>query len=277
MQAALQRIWEENKKFLLMVGGSLALFLLLRSCAVDGLLRSADAERQRNQKLEKEINGTRSRVIVRYPEEKKSLADLAQIESNLAGRCLSAPPSNVPDTKRSAAQIQFSEMIDAVWSKLKTKANQKGVRIPEKISTNDLGVAAGDTEADHERNAMYLEIVDRALATCVDQGMVQIEKPTIFGEEAAPIRDNEDVSMLYRRVGVTAYGPYEAYKRVFREFQKAPGFVQVRLMSLDSKSTAIPGALRGQLQFVGLRLLKEGEDASPGEKKKPASRRKKPR
>src|SRR5262245_47921916 len=135
MQAAVQRIWQENKRFLLMVGGALALFLLLRSCAVDGLLRSADAERQRNQKLEKEINGTRSRVIVRYPEERKSLADLAQIETNLAGRCLTPPPANVPDTKRSAAQIQFSEMIESIWAKLKTKANQKGVRIPEKIST----------------------------------------------------------------------------------------------------------------------------------------------
>src|SRR5262245_56877860 len=219
MQAAVQRIWQENKKFLLMVGGALALFLLLRSCAVDGLLRAADGERQRNQKLEKEINGTRSRVVVRYPEEKKSLENLAQIEANLAARYLSAPPANIPDTKRSAAQIQFSEMIESIWAKLKTRANQKGVRIPERISTTDLGVQSGDNAADHERNSMYLEIVDRALGTCVDQGMLQIEKPTIFPEEDAPIRDNDDVSMIYRRVGLTGHGPYEGHTPRSRQVQ----------------------------------------------------------
>jgi hypothetical protein len=127
---------------------------------------------------------------------------------------------------------------------------------------------------------MYLEIIDRALQTCVEQGMVQIEKPAIFGEEPAPIRDNEDVSMVYRRVGLTVYGPYDAYKRLFREFQKAAGFIQVRLLSLDARSTAASGALRGQLQFVGLKLLKEGEDAPGGEKrekKRPAVRRKRAR
>ena len=257
---AIQSIWQENKRFILQVGGGLAVFLILKSCIVDGYVGggSKDAWKS-NQKLEEEVLKLRGRVVQRYPEEKKGLADLEKIETDLAGRFLTPAPKDVPDPKRGAAQIQFSERIDRFWNELRAKANTKNVKIPEKITNNELGVFAGDSPEDLARSTAYLEILGRVLRVCVDLGMTQIDKPTVYPEEALPVRDNDGVSTVYRRVGLTVYGPFDGFKRILREYQNPGGFIQVRLVGLDSKVSTGALSLKGQLEFVAVFFEKEAE------------------
>jgi hypothetical protein len=270
----LRDIWQEDKRFLLTVGGGLAAFLILKSCAVDSLLLRAGEQRVKNHKLEGEVVKLRDEVFQRAGQERKSLEDLVQIEKDLRSRFLTAPPQNVPDSKRGAPQIQFSERIDKIWTDLRVEANKRNVKIPEKITTNDLGVSAGDTPADLEREAAYLEILGRALRVCLDKGMVQLERPVILQEEPLPLQKNDDVSVVYRRVGLTVHGPYQSYCGVFREFQSPGSLIQVRLLNLDPKGAGSTSALRGQLEFVGIDLLKAGEGEEPG---KPAPKEAKPK
>lgn len=270
----LQRFWHENKRFLLITGGGLALFLILNSCIVTPLVGNPSKERAKNQALEVEINKIRNEVIQRAPEEKRNLRDLKQIESELSARFLTQPPADIPDSSRGAPQIQFTERIERIWSDLRSKANQRNVRIPERITPSDLGVDQGDGEVENRRNASYLEILGRALRTCVEAGMVQIDKPVINQEEYLYVREDEEVLTVYRRIGLMAYGPYDAFKRVLREFQN-PGFVQVRLLNLDSKGSGGANTLRGQFEFVG--VLLEGEKVGEQEKTPPKETKTPPR
>jgi hypothetical protein len=257
-----QRIWQENRRFILQVGGGLAVFLVLNSCIVDGLIGTNAAEiRKKNGELEKGILKTRGIVVAQAPEEKRNLEELVAIEKELADRFQTARAAEVPDPKRGAPQIWYNERIGRVWSEVLAKARERNVRIPEKITTNELGVGGGEVQEELERCSSYLDILGRALKACVELGMSAVDKPVINTEEGDAVAENEDVSVVYRRVGLTAYGPYEAFKRVLAEFQK-PGFIQVRVSSLDGKGTPGPNVLRGQLEFVGVFLEKEGEAAA---------------
>ena len=274
----LQRIWQENKEFFLRAGGGLAIFLILNSCVIPGVVGDAGNRRSQNQKLEAEVVRLRNEVIQRAPEEKRDLEELKQIEKEIGGRFLTPLATDVPDPKRGAPQIQFSERIDRIWGDLRAKANQKNVKIPDKITPSDLWVGVGAADEELERSASYLEILGRAMKDCVELGMVQIDKPTLAGEEGAWVRENgESVTVVYRRVSLTVHGPYEAFRRVLREYQKPGTFIQVRLTNLDAKGFGGSTVLRGQLEFVGVLFLAEGEAGEKKEKppeRKPSSSRK---
>jgi hypothetical protein len=256
-----QRIWQENRRFILQVGGGLAAFLILKSCIVDGLIgESARSIGIANVGMESAIQQDRARVIAQYPDEMKGLEELAGIEKDLSTRYLTARAANVPDPKLAAPQIQFNTRVGQIWGEISAKARERNVRIPEKITTNELGVSSGDSPIDLERSASYLEILGRALKACVELGMVAVDKPTIIlPEEPVEVVGSESTLMVYRKVGLVASGPYDAFKRVLREFQN-PGFVQVRIINLDAKGAMGPNALKGQLEFVG--IFVEGETAA---------------
>ncbi len=262
----IQRIWQENKRFILQVGGALAVFLILQSCVNTLVGTSADSLKKKNVDAEKEVQKIRSRVVQALPEERKNLEEYADIEKELA-RFQTPLPADVPDPKRGAPHIQFSDRIDKVWSDIRTRANQRNVKIPEKINSTDLGIAASVGAAPDapsiERAAAYLEILARAMKTCVESGLTQIDKPTVNDEELGPILENsEEVGAVYRRVGLTVQGPYDAFKKVLREFQNPP-FMQARLISLDTRGAA--GSLRGQMEFVGFFVEKPGETVAAAE------------
>ncbi len=270
----LQRIWQENKQFLLRAGGGLLVFLAFSSCIIPGLVGDAGNRRKANQKVEAEVVRVRNEVIQRAPEEKRDLDELKQIEKEIHGRFLTSPPADVPDPRRGAPQIQFSERIDRIWGDLRVKANQKNVKVPEKITPADLWVGVGASEEDLERSASYLEILGRALKDAVEVGMVQIEKPSLAGEEGLWVRENgEAATVVYRRVGLTLHGPYGAFKKLLREYQKPGNFVQVRVLSLDARGFGGAGIIRGQLEFVGVLLVSEGDAAEKAEKPVPPDRK----
>jgi len=269
----IQQIWQDNKRFLLKVGGGFAIFLLLRTCVVESYIDGAGLIHRRNQKTEQGINRLRNELIQRAPEEKKNLEELLEIEKELGKRYLTPPPAVVPDPRLGSPQIQFSERIDRIWGELRASADQTNVKIPEKITTSDLSVYAGNSPADHERSAAYLGILERALKTCIDSGMTQIGKPAIFQEEGSGIAENEGFLVVYRRVGLTVYGPYQAFKRVLRAYQDPP-FTQVRLTNQDTKGPADSGLLRGTLEFVGIHLEKEVAEGGEGAAAKKSARRK---
>ena len=260
----LQRIWQENKKFLLRTGGGFAGFLVLWGWFLPLLVGSSAKLQEANRNTEKTVNRLRSDVVSRAGEEKKNLEDLAAIEEDLKGRFLTGKPADIPDPKRGDPQIQFNDRIGRLWTDVKARADQKNVRIPEKITSTDLRV--GDSPADHERSSSYLEILGRALRSCVDGGMVVIERPVLAEEETSPVTGNDDLLVVYRRVGLTVTGPYEAFENVLREFQKPGSPVQVRLLSLDGKGAGGAG-LRGQMDFVGVIFEKQGEPETKADSK----------
>jgi hypothetical protein len=261
-----QRIWQENRRFILQVGGGLAIFLILKSCVVEGFIgRGAASLRSTNQTVEAQVNKLRNEVVARAPEEKKNLEELEAIEKDLAGAFQTPRPTDVPTAKGGSAQTQFTVRIEKLWGEVLTKARQRNVKIPEKITADDLKVSGPDS--DLEMSAAYLEILGRALKACVDLGMVQIDRPAIYLPDAeGPIPGADPAKAVYRRVGLTVHGPYEAFRRILGEFQN-PGFIQVRLVSLDGKSTVGPGLVRGQLDFVGFfidRSEEVGESPADG-------------
>ena len=260
----ISELWQEDKRFILQVGGALALFLILNSCAIEGLHSAALSQRDRNQREQRNVEELQRKVFARYGEEEKATNDLQAIEAELRKRFLTAAPTRVPDARKSAPQIQFSEGIDGLWSELQGKANQKNVKLPEKITTVELGVPAqGGAQEDLVRCASYLETLSRAMRVCVDEGMVELGKPQIHNEEQAEITNAESTLVIYQRITLPVQGPFESFGRVLREFQKPGSFVQARLLSLDAKGTRGVSALRGQLEFVGLHFEEQSEDVEP--------------
>ncbi len=276
----LQRIWQENRDFIIKAGSGFVIFLFLRGCVVNTFFfERAERTRISNSKTETEVSKLRSEVVSRLPQEEKNLEEFSEIEKDLLVQCLTPPPASVPDPKLGAPQIQFSQRIDAIWTELQSKANRKNFRIPPKITPADLGVGAADTPEDLQRESAYLQLLGRALHSCVDSGMVAIDKIQIFPQEDWAIRGNEMSALVYDRVSLTVQGPFTAYRDVLQDFQGPGKTAQVRLVSLDSKGAGGVNALRGQIEFVGLQMLtaSQGETDKPPDapEKKPKRKRRK--
>ncbi len=275
----LQRIWQENRDFIIRAGGGLVVFLFLRGCVVNTFFFGrAERTRYANSKTETEVSKLRAEVVGRLPQEEKNLEEFAEIEKELLVHCLTPPPASVPDPKLGAPQIQFSQKIDTIWTELQGKANTKNFRIPPKITPADLGVATGDTAEDLQRGAAYLQLLGRALHSCVDRGIVAIDKIQIFPEEEGPIRGNEMSALLYHRVALSVQGPFSAFRDVIQDFQGPGKAAQVRLVSLDAKGASGVSALRGQMEFVGMEMLTVSQSEPENKmEKKPDAPEKRPK
>ena len=184
----LARIWTQNKKFILVVGSSLALFLILNSC-IGGYMHRADGPKglgaksamlQRDiRRLQKELAGY---------SEVKSLLQAYEREENTLRADLELPQEKEMDAFDEATPIrQFDQAVYRVWNDARQKANQANVPLPEKLDVRDFGVERQDGRTEYRRHYAYLGILRRALNLLINSGMTEIGRPELLEPDSLPV------------------------------------------------------------------------------------------
>jgi len=271
----LTRIWGENKRFILIVGGSFAIFLFLNSFA-GGCIQRADGPKgliaQAGQR-EREVRVLHKELKDRYWEEKSRLEGYGKEETALRTDLEVPPEGEVANIDEAAPIAQFNRAIDKVWGEATQTANRAALALPEKLGPEDFGISRDDGKREYERHYAYLAVIRRALRTLVESGMTEIGRPEPVDAEVIPVvQGNDSVKCLYVGVVFKVAGPYEAFLRTLKSVQGAKDFLQVRIEDLSQKSANEERILKGELQFLSFRLAEgaELEKADEGKGKKPA-------
>ena len=255
----LQRLWEENKQFLLIASAALLVFLLFRSCVVYPYARAAD--QQGNDIQRKENDAQRLLGFVRRPynEENDLLEKYGELEKELWQRFCVAPAENVAKIgQQGGEEVYFSRQVDQIWSPLVSQARRINCRLPEKISLRELGVSADDTVHDLARHTIYLEVLRRALNVMVQPGVRNIGKAVPRPEDPYSIRGNAGQwEVVFYPVEFRIQATYSAIVEILRASQKSPNFVQVLVMDINPR--AGPDHLTAHLSFRGVRIVEAGE------------------
>lgn len=263
------KLWELNKRFLLITGSGLAVFLILNGF-VGGCLDSVEGPkglRTRSGELEKQVRALH-KDLYRYHEEKARLADYERHEAALRAELELPAEPELARFDEGSALNQFNQAIDKTWGEAQDKANRANVPLPEKLGPQDFLIERKDGKKEYEEHYAYLGVVRRALSALIDAGMVEISRPDLIEEEMLPVLANDDsVHCLFRGVRFRVTGPYESFLRVLKALQAPQAFLQVNVRSLAAKSPGEERLLKGELEFAALRLVESsGVEAEPGQK-----------
>jgi hypothetical protein len=270
----LAKLWEQNKRFILITGGGLAAFLFLTSI-LGGFVSNIDGPKGLLAKTAKQDKDVRAlkKELTGFWDEKGRLEAYEKHEAALRADLELPPERELASFDDAAPLNQFNKAIDRVWGAALEKANRAGVGIPEKLGPQDFGVSRDDRRPDYERHYAYLGVIRRALGALVDAGMAEIGRPEIIEEELLPVLpDDESVSCLYRGVSLKVSGSYESFVRLLKSLQAPKDFLQVRIASLEEKSSDST-ALKGELEFVSFRLV-EGSEVAAAEAEKEKAKQK---
>ena len=254
---AFKRIWEQNKRFLMITGAGLSVFLMLNSLVssyvarADKLLQGASRDAEQARRLKQELKG-------QYWEIKGRLGDYERYEEQLQ-KDLSLPPeSALRKLDKRALLVQFNEATEAVWEDALAIANARSVELPERLSAeDDFGYETSDGPAELARYYDYLAVTRHGLMALLESGMREIFRPELIAEEMQPIPDNAgEASMMLRVVRFGCVGPYDAYSRLLGSVQEAGRFLQVQVLSLTPVKGSNESLLKAELLFAGLRLIR---------------------
>ncbi len=256
-----QRLWEENKRFLMVTGGALLVFLVARSCVIGPYEAGATETVDENSKLKSRLDRLARPIERRFNIERSQLDEYLDIERDLRQRfCLRVPDDAALVKPGTAKEVLFTQKIDRIWGEVYPKARLINSKLPEKISIRDLGMRPEDTEADLKRHTLYLEILRRALNVLVDSGMHEIGSPHFQPEVEYFIRGNERHRIVFRKIDFKVRGPYDSFVQVLRECQKKSGaFIQALVLDMDPRRAG-PDALNGRVEFGGFSI-----EEAPGE------------
>ncbi len=264
----LSRLWAENKRFILIAGSGLAVFLILNGilggylARVDGVLRKASLLEKDSRALLKDLK--------RYWDEKSRLSDYEKHEAQLRGELELPPEKEIDNLDKAAPLVQFNQAIDRAWGLAREKANQAAVAIPEKLGPQDFGVEKGDSDRDYERHYAYLGVIRRALHALIDAGMAEISRPELIQEDLLRvIPDDDGVSCMLRAVRFRVAGSYDSFIKVLKALQAPQSFIQVNIGSLAAKGAGDDRTVKGDLEFTTFRLVEGAEaakDARPAPK-----------
>jgi hypothetical protein len=253
----LTKFWEQNKRFLLITGGGLAVFLLLNAL-IGSYVHRADKSLTRASQLERDIRELKKELSLRFWQEKTRLADYETHEQSLRKELELPPEKELASFDASAPLLQFNAAVNRVWGEATEQANRAGVALPEKLSSDDFGIESRDGRELYEQYYDYLAVARRGLDVLVGAGMTEIQKPALQAEEDLPIRLNDKVVCRLRPVSFTVSGPFESFLRALKGVQAAGSFLQVRLMQLGPKR-GDDRVLQGTVQFAGIRLVEASE------------------
>lgn len=273
----MKRIWEQNKRFLIIAGAGLSVFLVLNALVssyvarADHLLQRASQYAEQARRLKHELKG-------QYWEIKGRLSDYERYEEHLQ-KDLSLPPeSALGKLEERALLVQFNEATESVWSDALRLANARGVELPERLSAEeDFGYEATDGPDELRRYYDYLGITRHGLLALLESGMKEIFRPELIPEELQPIPESGgDAAMMLRTVRFGCVGPYSAYSELLESVQDPGHFLQVQMLSLVPVKGSSDGLLKGEFLFAGLRLVRSSGDLTKlslgGKKKKSRSR-----
>jgi hypothetical protein len=253
--ALVQKLWEENKRFLLVAGSALVLFLSARSCAIWPYAARAVGEGgtiARNQQQENQARRLYKEVRQGYHLQKALLEKHRELEKDLLSRFVLEPSAELKAPKGGEAkEVFFTRQIDRIWGEVHPKARQINCELPDKLSIRDLGLQPNASPEDVLSHARDLEILSRALNALVDAGVRKIERPRILKPEVLAVRDNPDRSLVVQRIELRARGSYESILDVLRRCQKPGHGVQAALLDLDSRRAGSPDLLMAHFEFGG--------------------------
>lgn len=265
---SLQQFWEENKRFTLIVGGGMVVFLFLNSFLVSGA-RSAAEETNRgiksSQGLETQVASLYKLLRDQYNIERSRLDDFQEVEESLLKQYSMAPPgAKAPEVSRNT-EIYYGEKLSTIWKDLARKKSALSIpcELPRQASPQDLEIGPDPTPALHLSHHVDLQILRRALHLMLDARMLKIESPRL-SYEVVDLENNPDYQLVYQRITFVAWGPYESFVQVLNGAQKVEdGLLQVFLMDLGSRSSSEVTRLRGILEFSAFyRLERADKEAS---------------
>jgi len=247
------RIWEQNKKFLLKAGAGLGVFLVL-----SGMLRAygdrANATLREASEIDAKIRKLKQTLSERYWEEKTRLEAYETYEAELR-EAMSVPlPAEFARFDEKAPLLQLNRAIDRVWGETRRTANTVGVAIPEKLGPADFGVERGDGRTQYERFYRELAVVANALDALVAAHMSEIRRPRLLDPEAFPILGSEEEACLLYGAEIDVAGDFASFLRVFAALQEPKNFLQVRIRTLHPKR-GDDALLEGTLEFAGVQLV----------------------
>ena len=272
----ISRIWEQNKKFILVTGGAFAIFLFINSF-LGGYIESADGPKgllAKSSQLEREVRTLHKDLQNRYWEEKSRLESYEKLETDLRGQVELSPEPELAKLDTAAPIGQFNRAVDRVWGQALEKANRATVAIPEKPGPEEFGIEKEDGKAEYERHYDYLGVMRRALAVLVDSGMAEIGRPEIIEEEVFQvIPENDNVHCLLRGVRFKVAGPYESFVKTLKSVQAPKEFLHARV-EMEQKA-GDDRTVRGHIEFVSVRLVEgytKEETRAPKETSRPKRR-----
>lgn len=251
----LQSLWEENKRFLLIAGSGLAVFLLLRSCVVVPFAARAEKTDDRNIRLTDQVRGLYSEVRKGFEKARARHEALGDLEDELLGRySLVLPGEALRPRDGSAREVHLTHQIEKIWGDVYRKARERNCELPQKISTRDLGVRPDSTEAELAHFIRQLEVLRRALEVLVDAGVRKIGPLRLHPTADFFIRENPDHRWLLERIDISVEGSYESLADTLRECQKPGRTLQVLLADVAPGKTGDPGLLKARLEFAGFHI-----------------------
>ena len=264
-----QKLWEENKRFLLVTGAGLLVFLFLYSLLVSGTRGVAESTNQAIfERLEPDVKRLHRLLKDDYHAEKNRLDSFDALETELLERFAFREPRGSKKTSKGSWELYFQDKLDEIWKSVNRIRSEKSldVELPPKVSTRDLEVFSDDGPLEIRRHHLDIELLRRALHLLVESGVRRIEQLKPLQEEVLGIRINEDYRIVYHRLSIRARGSFESFARILRRVGKTypaedgGGIMQTLLLDLSSKGVRGADDLRGQLEFAAFYLEELGED-----------------
>lgn len=247
--------WEENKKFLLLAGGGLLVFLIADHYIVD----FADGVESTHKKIQMRYDDVVDKHLGLkngWYEESRKVEAYKEHEVELKKKlCLPDPVSL--EGESSQLQIKFDKAIADTWEGVRQEANRAGISLPPELTARDFNVEQDSGIARYQEHYADLAIVERALQVLVKAGVSEIQTPEPYESELRRVKDNdESIQCLYRAVAIGVTTSFESLQKVLAQVQEAEPYLQVRLKSLRPKGSANQEdrSLVGEIEFVGFRL-----------------------
>jgi len=271
----LDKIWEENKKFLLGTGGVVVVFLFLLS-TIANYRAEALVYVNRYYKNRTEMEQLYERVRDHYHESGHRLSDFESLERGLLKDY--GPPVSDSDFKAIndfGIELYFEKQLGDIWRELDVKKTKRSINCEyKKITSSALGVSSDDTNEDVLRNQKYVEVLQRGLHMLLESGMTKIHAPRVSPEDANGIRDNPGHEAVFQRISIEAEGPFRSFARVFEAAQaleaEKKGGVQVLLLQLGPGKRAknTTRTLRGRFEFRAFSIEEARADRERSKKRR---------
>ncbi len=247
-ESKIKRIWEENKRFFLVAGAGLAVFLGLNAwissylAGADATLRKASELAEQSRKLKQELKGG-------YWEVRGRIDDYAELEKRLLGDLAVAPLSEASRLDQNALLVEFNESIEKVWEDALKIANRQGVELPERLSPDDFGYEPSDDLTAFQRYYKYLAIIRRAMNAILEADVRELGQPELIAEDVHAIENNPERGLLLRVVRFSTLASYDTYVRLLKSVQTPGDFLQVQILSLAVPKGGDGSLLRADMIF----------------------------
>lgn len=251
----LQRVWIENKRFLLLVCSALAAFLLLERI-VHAWIGSPDAIHERIQRDKGRVQKLAASLRASSQAERDADA-LRALEAATLQKLALPPPGDVPEPGRFTTA--FLARRDRIYSQVQAEARKRNIGLPPR-SKIAFAVSAGDPPERLARRWIHLGVVERVLKEAVRIGFRRVSdiEPLETTFRAIPSGGGRGILFFPVRVGLV--GDFDAFVKLFDAAQTPGAFLQLRVESLGPAES---GGLAGRILAAGLELAEAPPSRAP--------------